>query len=135
MDNPFSATSFDIPGRNNNSNTSYKTDVITAEGYLNGNLVASITFPEAGSSTLILPDTFTGLDTFSLTLVSYLGVYGKSPEPYDDSYCYLAPCNHFDIDNIVLEPMVAAPVPLPAAFPLMVSALAGLSLFRRKKIV
>ncbi|MCK5828898.1 MAG: VPLPA-CTERM sorting domain-containing protein [Methylococcales bacterium] len=54
------------------------------------------------------------------------------------SVCHYDPCNYFNIDNIVPEPVTGtltsiAPVPLPAGFPLMASALAGLSLFRRKK--
>ncbi|MCK5830595.1 MAG: hypothetical protein KAH20_09855 [Methylococcales bacterium] len=145
MDSLFSAVSFDIPFRSNSRNTSYITDYVKAEGFLNGNLVASTIFPEAGSSTLLLPATFTGLDNLTLSVVSYWDHYinnstvSDNPTSDDPAICYLDPCNHFNIDNIVLEPVVAtppsiAPVPLPTAFPLMASGFACLSLFRRKKI-
>ncbi len=120
MDDLFTAISFNVI----NINTGLFTDLGIAEGFRDGELVATTNFSSV--SMVNLPATFTGLDTFRIIVTDH-------SELFDITGC--GPCNHFDIDNITLTSMSlpVAPVPLPAGFPLMASALIGLGLFRHKK--
>ncbi|MCK5828901.1 MAG: VPLPA-CTERM sorting domain-containing protein [Methylococcales bacterium] len=118
MDSLFSAISFDVNELNGGN---FFSDLGTAEGFLNGALIASFDFSSA-TSIINLPSSFIGLDTLRITATSHFELNSSTD---------CAPCNHFGIDNITL--MTPSPVPLPAAFPLMISALAGLGLFRYKR--
>ena len=100
---------------------------ILAEGFLGSVSVATSIFSmnavEGGGETFAFGQEFGGIDLLQISAVSPLG----------GGLC--APCGHFNLDAVVLGDSVS-PIPLPATFPLMGLALAGMGVFargRRKK--
>ncbi len=129
MDELFVPVSFDVISLGFNSLTPFNN--VRVEGVLDGVVIASNEFstsPDSGTtSTFNLLSSFSEIDTLRISTIS-LG--------FSEECTFATPCVHFDIDNVNLTPAMAvdiAPVPLPAGFLLMGSALAGLGLYRHKK--
>jgi hypothetical protein len=98
-------------------------DDVKVSGLRGGSEVASVSF-ESGSA----PST----QTFGAPFVSLEEVIIQAVLPPSSLFTpgFCDPCGQFDIDNVTLR--VAAAIPLPAAAPLLATALAGLFLFRRR---
>ncbi len=129
MDGLFVPVSFDIISYGFNSSTPFNN--VSVEGFLDGVVIASNEFSTSPvfetTNTFNLLSSFSEIDTLRISTLTLV----------DEEECNFAqPCVHFDIDNVNLMSVATvdiAPVPLPAGFLLMGSALAGLGLFRYKK--
>jgi len=95
---------------------------VSVVGYLGGTVAATVAFwMGATPKTVPLAWLFPEVDLLVVAAVDNAG----ATLLYD-----CAPCNSFDIDNVVLRPV---PVPLPPALPLLLSGLAGFAIAGRRR--
>lgn len=101
------------------------TDNIFVEGYLGNTLVASAGYVLSdvfgAVQNIILGQGFTGLTRLRISLAY----------PVNSAFCD-APCGHFDLDSVTLNPTGPAPVPLPATAPLLAGAGLALAAIARR---
>ena len=107
------------------------------EGFSGATLVASLLFdmgPGSSPYTVALSSAFRNLPSLTISVVYPVALL-QSPPAGMSSWCD-SPCSHFEIDNVTLNAVTPAPVPLPAGLPLAASglvALGALALRRRKR--
>jgi hypothetical protein len=154
-DGVFNAVSFDIlPAKNDFTvrlfNPADETEItldqypynnVRVQGFRDGTLIAEDNFFMEDYSTYSFNSMFSGLDTLNIMALrpeQFIdGIKTSVLEDYPgyliDAGCFDAPCAHFDIDNITIAASTITAVPIPAAFPLLLSALSFLTAMNRKK--
>lgn len=114
----------------------YDHDFLAVEGYRGGRLVAATRLGGEGDGAVSLDRRFAGIDRLRFDL---LGAYFESVAYEEDGYVYTCWfnenrwCNEAVIDDLAFRADVEAPapIPLPAALPLLLAGLGGLALLRR----
>lgn len=94
-------------------------DDLVVTGFRNSGVVATASFSADGVTSLVFGAEFSDLDALRIAAVS----------PPDPSACLTFPCGHFSIDNVRL----AAAVPEPATWALMLLGFGGLALAARRR--
>ncbi len=110
-------------------------DDLLLQGFRGGLLIAEDNFPMEDVSTYFFDSDFSNIDTLTISalrpephLSSIEALLLEDFPGYSIDFVCDAPCAHFDIDNIVVNP-----VPLPAALPLFASVLGLYSLIGSRK--
>ena len=110
---------------------------VRVDGFSGMDLVSSLIFDMGeGSSpyTVALESVFKNLTSLTISIVYPIALL-QNPPAGMSSWCD-NPCSHFDIDNVTLNAVTPAPVPLPAGLPLAASglvALGAMALRRRSR--
>lgn len=139
MAGPFKAVSFDLfpiatyfelcPVEDTEC-TEYSFDTVQLLGYAGDEVVANDTFSMFDKPGLYqFGEEFAQIDRLSIGTAP-VPIY---PDPAFRIQCRIDPCSSFRIDSVTLDPLeVPVPVPLPASALLLVGALTGLGLARRR---
>lgn len=138
MGTAFDAVSFDISpegfnylGFDGSDFVALSYENVLVQGFQGAALTSSLMFDmtsRASIYTILLGPAFTNL---TLLTIEVLLPPLSTPAGYVFTQCSDSPCSHFEIDNVVLNPVAA--VPLPASLPIAATGLALLGLLRRRK--
>jgi hypothetical protein len=152
MSGLFDAVSFDISpvnfkndlafGDTNNGQETRLYDVpfknVLVQGFRNGSVVVSdlfnmLDFPAFAFSTYSL-DGFENLDMLSVGFgpVPTAGDFIYPPGTDWTAFTCDSPCSHYNMDNVMLSPVAA--VPLPAGFPLLLAGLGAIGFTRKRRL-
>lgn len=105
---------------------------VQVQGFSGINLVSSLTFDMGQTPTTItLNSMFRNLTSLTIGILFPDWIYQNLPANAS-VYCD-SPCSHFEIDNVTLNAVNPAPVPLPAGLPLAASGLAVLAGLARRR--
>lgn len=74
---------------------------------------------------------FTNLTKFVIGFAELPPFWEAGEEPPTGNYCYDNSCTDFEIDNVALNLLTPAIVPLPAGLVLLTSAIGGVGFVRR----
>ena len=85
------------------------------------------------TSTIVPGPMFTNLTEFVIGFAELPPWWDGSTETPAGNYCYDNPCTDFEVDNVALNFVTPAIVPLPAGLVLLASAIAGLGFVRRSQ--
>jgi len=104
---------------------------VQVQGFNGISLVSSLIF-DMGQGlqpyTVALGSVFSNLSSLTISILYPTWAFQNLPQGAT-AWCD-SPCSHFEIDNVTLNAVTPAPVPLPAGLPLAASALAALGATR-----